>query len=358
MSTPPSPTFKCRTITAFIHLTPSDVPDERLGGKLEEDKEYVDLESGIYRKIKEASEGLQKLRSSVSSLPLEVQTVRISTNTFTSYLPLTPALIQPQILHLHNILALLNVGFFSLGPCTTVEQTENLPAVILPLSPYVSVSSMVSANDYPHSLASAKIIKTLSTQTEDGINNFRYCVQSNTNRPCTPFFPGSYGPDEIGNIKVSIGLENGILANVGLGMCKNPHDVGIKFLDYYKTQVAGIVRTVAEKTGGMKGWEYAGLDSSLNPSLEPGGSVAQAIEDLPWVNGGISGVGVVGAAASITTAIQNLGYMRVGYCGIMLPVCEDRRLSEVQMGDGEREGDGRYFNVTHLMNVRDRKSVV
>ena len=210
---------------------------------------------------------------------------------------------------------------------------------------------MVSANDYPHSLASAKIIKTLSTQTEDGINNFRYCVQSNTNRPCTPFFPGSYGPDEIGNIKVSIGLENGILANVGLGMCKNPHDVGIKFLDYYKTQVAGIVRTVAEKTGGMKGWEYAGLDSSLNPSLEPGGSVAQAIEDLPWVNGGISGVGVVGAAASITTAIQNLGYMRVGYCGIMLPVCEDRRLSEVQMGDGEREGDGRYFNVTHLMNV-------
>jgi len=62
MSTPPSPTFKCRTITAFIHLTPSDVPDERLGGKLEEDKEYVDLESGIYRKIKEASEGLQKVR--------------------------------------------------------------------------------------------------------------------------------------------------------------------------------------------------------------------------------------------------------------------------------------------------------
>jgi uncharacterized protein (UPF0210 family) len=39
--------------------------------------------------------------------------------------------------------------------------------------------------------------------------------------------------------------------------------------------------------------------------------------------------------------------MRAGYCGIMLPVCEDRRLSEIQDGGRCRAS----YDVSHLMNV-------
>ena len=51
------------------------------------------------------------------------------------------------------------------------------------------------------------------------------------------------------------------------------------------------------------------------------------------------------AAAAITTTIQSLPFTLTGYCGIMLPVCEDYRLSEIQAGEG------RKYTVSHLMNV-------
>jgi uncharacterized protein (UPF0210 family) len=71
------------------------------------------------------------------------------------------------------------------------------------------------------------------------------------------------------------------------------------------------------------------MDTSLNPSLDEGGSVAEAMECLAEIDT-FGGPGTVAAAAAITTALQSLPEIqKVGYCGLMLPVCEDQRLAQL-----------------------------
>jgi uncharacterized protein len=278
---------------------------------------------------------------------------RIATNTFTEYLDLsTPETTLAQVNKIDAILEKLEIHFFNLGPCLTPSQTTTYVPLLLEGRSRISMSSIVHACDLSHASASAAAIISLSKQTSDGINNFRYCMQSSTSLPGAPFFPAAHAANlkENGgrdNIRVAIGLENGKLANAGLAKCETMHDIGTKFRDFYKSAVSPVVRSVAGAVKNMAGWEYIGLDSSLNPSLDEGGSVASAIECCGWVNGGIGGTGVIGTAAAITTCIQDLGLMKTGYCGIMLPVCEDRRLSEIQDGGRCKAS----YDVSHLMNV-------
>jgi len=76
------------------------------------------------------------------------------------------------------------------------------------------------------------------------------------------------------------------------------------------------------------------------------GSIAAAIESLPNVHGGIGGLGAMAATAALTTCIQALPYKLTGYCGVMLPVCEDQRLSAIP---GDKTA--RKYSIAHLMNV-------
>lgn len=283
----------------------------------------------------------------------EVQTTRIATNSFTEYLDLTSdETFNSQLSQIDSILETLSINFFSLGPCRTIQHTEKYPLMILPTSGRLSVSSMIAACDLEHANASAKTIISLSKIPEtSGLLNFRYCAQSTTSQPLTPFFPTAYAPSTGENcIRLAVGLENGFLANSGLKLCSNLDDIGTKFLDYYSSKIAPLVEEVSKTVQGfnVEGFtcEYVGIDTSLNPSLDKGGSIGSALEQLPFIPNGISGVGVMAAAAAVTTAIQSLPFSLTGYCGIMLPVCEDYRLSEIQASK-----QGRKYTVSHLMNV-------
>lgn len=343
--------FKVRVIAGFVQLTPSDFTDVTPA---------TFKSSSLYEKLSSVMVGLNALKVKVEGLGLEVQTLRIATNTFTEYMNLdnTDALVE-QVKSLDLILSSLDCNFFSIGPCLTSAQTSLYPPLILPLSPRLSLSTLCPPNDLQHALSCADTILELSKLTDDGITNFRYCAQSTTSMPLAPFFPSAYAPSledvlfkgsSVGT-RVAVGLENGGLAMEGLKTCENLDDVGIKFRDFYKSKVSPLVETISTAVGGMSGWEYVGLDSSLNPSLSPSGSVASAIEQLPWLPNGIAGTGVIGTAAAITAAIKDLGFMRTGYCGIMLPVCEDVRLSKIKDKEGTGKGAPRGYNVTHLMNV-------
>lgn len=111
-----------------------------------------------------------------------------------------------------------------------------------------------------------------------------------------------------------------------------------QFLDFYSSKIARLVEAAAKAVQGLElptlTAEYVGIDTSLNPSLDPDGSIGLALESLPFVPSGIGGCGVIAAAAAVTTAIQSLPFLRTGYCGIMLPVCEDQRLSAIQVRSG------------------------
>ena len=76
--------------------------------------------------------------------------------------------------------------------------------------------------------------------------------------------------------------------------------------------------------------KYLGIDTSLNPSLDDGGSVADAIESLEEVRGDFGGTGSMSAAAAVTLALQSIpDILTTGYSGLMLPVLEDQRLAEL-----------------------------
>ena len=71
--------------------------------------------------------------------------------------------------------------------------------------------------------------------------------------------------------------------------------------------------------------------------------MACALERLKEVKV-FGGPGTLAAAAAVTTALQSLpGIQRTGYCGLMLPVCEDGRLAELA-GDGS-------LRITELLSV-------
>ena len=77
--------------------------------------------------------------------------------------------------------------------------------------------------------------------------------------------------------------------------------------------------------------KYLGIDTSLNPSLDNDGSIASAIECLNEVST-FGRAGTLAAAAAITMSLQSLpDIITTGYCGLMLPVLEDRRLAELGM---------------------------
>ncbi|KAG7363635.1 ACR DUF711 containing protein [Nitzschia inconspicua] len=93
-------------------------------------------------------------------------------------------------------------------------------------------------------------------------------------------------------------------------------------------------------------FRFAGIDTSINPSLDENtGSVASAMECLAQVRR-FGGPGTMAAAAAITQIIQSLeGIQRTGYCGLMLPVCEDRRLAELASSAAPS------LNIVHLLNI-------
>jgi uncharacterized protein (UPF0210 family) len=76
-------------------------------------------------------------------------------------------------------------------------------------------------------------------------------------------------------------------------------------------------------------FEFIGIDTSVNPSLDEDELVAGAIECLDEVHQ-FGGPGTMAAAAAMTRVLQSLeGIQLTGYCGLMLPVYEDQHLARL-----------------------------
>jgi len=339
--------FRVRTITGFVTLVPSD---------------FDDGSRSLISALKGTAEALFECKSCVAeSTSLEVQTLRLATNTFEDYLHLSDsALRQQQLLDLYTACHELKVEYVSLGPASSEHSTRNIvPQIIATTSPTIpdsrpifSCSSNAPVADVGAARAIAETVKTLST-VNDGLGNFNFCSASCI-PPYVPFFPCAYSPSlshqscqsemHRKTIKFAVGLENGKMARHYLSKTKSVNDVHRVFHDGFSSAVAPLV-AVCEKAASNFNGEFLGLDSSLNPSLEEGGSVAEAIEQLDEVEE-FGRVGSLAAAAAITTALQSLPVKLVGYCGLMLPVCEDRRLSHLAA-----EGQGGKISVTNLLSI-------
>jgi uncharacterized protein (UPF0210 family) len=337
--------FRVRTVTAFVNLRPSFFPKDP----------SPSLELRLH--IEQCAEVLQRVQLELENEGYEVQTVRIATNPFGEWLHDggNPSQMTKTASHRLDLLASLlaehDIQFCSVGPADTLEEITTLCPQIIASSPFFSCSANVTG--LKSATAASQCIVTISKLDEapylaGGMGNFRFCAAASC-QPFIPFFPAakSFLQNDNGLVGIALGLENGALAKCLLKESKSIESIKTVFRNGVASTLQPL-QAVSEKVLKELNCPYLGIDSSLNPSLDTGGSVAEAIETLEEVRGNFGGRGTLAAAAAITTSLQSLpGIKLTGYCGLMLPVCEDRRLSELASMDDQ----ARRLRVSDILSV-------
>mmetsp|Transcript_18415 Transcript_18415/g.44474 ORF Transcript_18415/g.44474 Transcript_18415/m.44474 type:complete len:473 (+) Transcript_18415:32-1450(+) len=386
----PSPIL--RTITGFVTFSLDDFnPMTESGG------------DGFYEKLGKVSEHLDALKKNFTDSSYTVQTLRIATNPWPEWLTVTSnatncetlrhmnrldndppykKIIQERLELLDEVLTEYGIFACALGPGDSkIPCHSEICELIVKTSSKLSCSLAVDSTNHIAALKAADTIYNLSKIGEDqlGLSNFQFCVSSKTCLPCIPFFPVAYNyrlfdsdpvrctlppetsKDETYKYQFAIGLENGNFVQQALKECKT-----ISRIDtYFRKKMTGAIlpiQEIAKKYVSDEKFdkiEFIGVDTSLNPGLDPEGSIAAAIEQLREVST-FGRPGTIAAAAQLTTTIQSLeGIKRSGYCGLMLPVCEDQRLADLskrnRQGDDDNGsnsgGGGTPLSIQHLLNV-------
>lgn len=332
------PLFRVRTVTIFISLRRTMFPMDS--------RPSVELS----KLVAQCAQVLRKVEGKLTEGGYEVQTLRFATNPFGEWLYDSPGQMkQTAEFRLDLLCSLLeeqNIQFCSLGPAETVDEISTLCPIIVKRASCFSCSANIDTVE--SATAAAHCILDLSKTTDGGLGNFRFCAAASC-EPFIPFFPAAKSSSQQRNdgiVGFAVGLENGALARSLLKDSKTIDNIATVFSNGMADAirpVQHVCETVARETM----CPYLGMDTSLNPSLDEGGSVAEAIETLNEVLGDFGGRGTLAAAAAITTALQSLpDVKRTGYCGLMLPVCEDTRLS--QLGN---EGKLRIADILSISSV-------
>eukprot|EP00534_Pseudo-nitzschia_fraudulenta_P004686 CAMPEP_0201129070 /NCGR_PEP_ID=MMETSP0850-20130426/35734_1 /ASSEMBLY_ACC=CAM_ASM_000622 /TAXON_ID=183588 /ORGANISM="Pseudo-nitzschia fraudulenta, Strain WWA7" /LENGTH=449 /DNA_ID=CAMNT_0047398445 /DNA_START=216 /DNA_END=1565 /DNA_ORIENTATION=+ len=364
--------FKVRTITAFITLENSD-----FDGAAETLKSKLRDTAGALHAVREQLEA-----GDGGGNGYEVQTVRIATNPFPEYLlgsnSDSGGVVEERLKLLDDCLEEHGIVFVSLGPASCPETLKVCTKIVGLPSGRFSCSVQLPANDAGLARASAETVldnSKLGNPEDGGLANFRFCVANLG--PYVPFFPAAKAAsktDEAFCIRFAIGLENGALVkdllarDAGKTLAKvlppkNQDGESSGGGSSFAAGMAEVVRplqSICERVVAGKNQEqgfsspqleYLGLDASFNPSLDEEGSVASAVEVLNEVPKGFGGAGTIAATAAMTTAIQTrlsssgeeFGIKLTGYNGLMLPLCEDRRLAQLAT-----EGK---IDISDLLNV-------
>ena len=354
-----------RTVTTFLQLQASDFP-----------KVVDDLpSSALQTKINKYGSFLRRMEQELSSAGYVIQTLRIATNPFGEWLvddgddsipsssDDSSSLVDERLKLLDKALSANDITFCSLGPARTVPELS-LCSKIVASSGKFSCSFVVDSGDVESALHAADMILTISTLgdasnapafVQKGLGNFRFCAAASC-KPYIPFFPAAKAASSTdvsgeagGGVKFAIGLENGQAVRKLLGQCQSIQRIRPEFCNAM-AELLQPVQALCEKVAAEQGAEYLGIDSSFNPSLEDNGSIAEAIEQLHEIPAGFGGPGTLGAAAEITQALQSLpGIKLTGYCGLMLPVCEDQRLADLA-SNPDKEGN-RLLRITDLLSI-------
>jgi uncharacterized protein (UPF0210 family) len=348
-----------RTITAFINFQPTD-----FGSTVSWDNLFT---NDVSTKVDSVSKVLQAMEFELKEEGYTVQTVRLATNPFGQWLveddinkdrsKKTKKEKLQRLTRLDNLLSQNKIEFCSVGPAMN-RQEATLCLDIVSKSHRFSCSVDVPPGNVSQADVAAETIVAIAKigtsgseeappHLKGGLGNFRFCAAASC-KPFIPFFPAAKSDDSIGDTEVvrfAIGLENGPQAQELLKGCGSIGKISTDF----KTKMAEIlapVQGICEKVAKENKATFLGIDSSLNPSLEETGSVGSAIEMLSEVKE-FGGPGTLGAAAEITRALQSLeGIKLTGYCGLMLPVCEDTRLAKLASS-----GDGRQLRITDLLSI-------
>ncbi len=288
--------------------------------------------------IKPVAEFNRKTKVLFEQQGYEVQTTRIATNSWEEYLPgASNQDIIREIQKIEQTCKDLDVGFFNIGYAISPEKIE-ISSNIIKKTSIISCSGKIgdfeNGIDFDNIKSSAKVIKRISEETENGIGNFRFCAWCNC-KPGIPFFPAAYHE---GETSFSIGLECSDLAMIAFSKSNDLTEAEHNLKSIFETEL-GKIQEIAIRIAKETGIKYAGIDVSLAPSLDKNESIAFAYEKLGL--GKFGQPGTLAISALITRVLKGLSVKKCGYSGLMLPVCEDFGLAQ--------RSNERTYNLTNLL---------
>jgi len=297
---------KVRAITAFIRLDPTQYKQQ-----------FADT--------------VAMLRSAKARFELagyEVQTVRITTQPFPEY---TKGKSKQEVLaffHELDSLAKPENALIGIGPALISDADDpsqaQLLAEILSLTSSMRGTVIVAGSDGVHWKsvhAAAEVMKYLEEHTDHSVGNFNFAALANV-PAYAPFYPASYHQG-LGH-QFAIALESANVVAAVMAVQRDPEATRQALVAELGTHVRAI-RDIASDIDRKTGWTFMGMDLSPAPRKE--NSIASAMAGFTGTHFGASGT--LTAAATITAALRDISVEKVGYSGLMLPVMEDTRLSQL-----------------------------
>jgi uncharacterized protein (UPF0210 family) len=306
LSTPAAEKPKVRAITAFIRLDPSQYKDQ-------------------------VADSLKMLRNAKARFELagyEVQTIRITTQPFPEY---TRGMSKQAVLaffHDFDTLAKQENILIGIGPALMSEKDDlgqaQLLAEILSLTSSFRGTVAVAGDDGVHwkaVRAAAEVVKYLEDHTDHSIGNFYFAAIANV-PAYAPFYPASYHQGQ--GHQFAIALESANVVEAVMAVQRDAEATRQALISELGMH-ARAVQDIASKIDQETGWTYMGLD--LSPAPRKDVSIGSATAGFTGGRFGTSGT--LTAAATITAALRDINVKKVGYSGLMMPVLEDTRLSQL-----------------------------
>lgn len=293
--------MKVRTITAGIMLDPARIDEQ----------------------IEEAAMILLSMKDRLVSLGLEVQTIRLSTQSWEDYCLKTDIDVVIDPLKVVETEARKRrIDFVSIGPARERATIEMIPN-ILDETTFICTSAFMgdpSTGPVMDNIdASSRAILEISNISHDGSRNFMFAGTASV-PPDVPFFPAAYHQGK--DMGLSIGLESGDLV---MRAARRASTLG-EFQELLGLIYSDELRKIEEAAfKDPTGFDYKGMDLSFAPGLSENSSIALAIERITGSPFGSHGT--LSAAAAITRSLSGIDVKRCGYSGLMLPILEDEGLA-------------------------------
>jgi len=294
--------LKVRTVTTGITLARGDP---------------IDLSPiGIAARFNEAAS------KRLSEAGFEVQTTRLSTNSFEEYVDVsdtTSALSCFRAIDAECVR--LGIGLFNVGPARTAAGIAIVPDIVK-LGPRLSASGVIpDALDAPMAGRMAEAILRIASETSGGEGNFQFCVSANM-RP-TPFFPASFHGG--GPTSFAMGCETSAILADALPRAAGDLPCARDLLrETFEAQMLPL-EAIGHELAATHELAYAGIDASVAP-LGYAPPLADSFASLGLGEFGQSGT--LAVSALVTGAVKSLrGLTLCGYTGLMLPPCEDTGLA-------------------------------
>jgi len=297
---------KIRTITAFIRLDVSQYKQQ----------------------IADTLKMLRNAKARYELAGFEVQTIRISTQPFPEYTRGMSKEAALAFFHDLDSIAKRENFIAGIGPALMAEKDDpsqaQLLAEILGSTNSLHGSVVVAGSDGVHWKAvhaAADVMKYLEDHSDHSLGNFRFAAIANV-PAYTPFYPASYHQG-LGH-QFAIALQSANVVAAVMAVQRDPEATRQALIAELGMH-ARAVQDIASKIDQETGWNYMGLDLSPAPMKEA--SIGSATAGLSGGRFGTSGT--LTAAATITSALRDITVRKVGYNGLMMPVLEDTRLSQL-----------------------------